>query len=1039
MGRFLCTCLLGLLLLASLSAPASAKMDPAVKKLATASGLFQSGLHKLAAEAYREFLQTYPTHKQASLARYGLAVSEYRLGKYQAALAPLEAVIRDKSFPQRDEALAVLGHCQLALKQYPQAVKTFDTLRHDNPTSRHAELATLNRMQAIYMQNQPDQARKAADEFLKKYPASTSASIARYFLALSLRDLKKPAEAIAPLQTLAADTKNPNRLDAMLLLGRCLQQTGKTKDALTQYERAVQAAPATRKLDAQVALASALYQAESFDRAIETYNAILRADTKKPARYPAARYQLGLAQWAAKKIDDARKNFHLASKDSTDAARQKQALYWLARCELANGKYADARSALQSLRNQNPANPERVAYDLALCTMAMGKYQDAAKEFGAYVQQFKKTAPGPRRLDAMYRQAFCLHKQKQYTQSETLCQAILQSGESRVRIATLELSAENLFLTSKYKAAEAAFATLQKQLPKNEEARQLELAFRVGQCAFYRGNAARAIETLTPLTKNPKTASRPELHEAFLVLGDAQLQKKQYPAAAASLARYLQISKENLVEARYKHGVALLRAGDNNAAMREFQTLANQQKSESTWGQRARFELGQLLYKAKRMDEARQTLTRVRNNKSAPADLAGPAMYLLAWIDLDAKKYEPAARGFDEFISKHGKHELAADAKFQRALCLQLAGKNEQALAAYRTYLNEHPTGPNATQARQLSARCLAKADKHSDAKSLLIKLAKDPKTCTHTVLYELAWAHRETKQTDDAIAAYRRILKEYPQSDRATAAKAELADMLYLQKDYAQAIVMSKAVLAASDAAPDAKAASQYRLGWCYAKCDKPVEAANAFAAYAKAYPNDKATPSALYQAGAAYLELGKTNEGIALFETLVQRVPKHDLTRQTRIRLGQAYAANQQMDKSANAYRTFLQAHPKDELAYLANFGLGWAAESKKRYDEARSYYTKVANAHDGPTAARSQFQIGETYFAEGKFEKAAAALIAVDAVYGYPEWSARALYEAGRALEAAKNPAAAKIQYQRCLRKHPTTKEGTLAKKRLTTLGE
>ncbi len=85
----------------------------------------------------------------------------------------------------------------------------------------------------------------------------------------------------------------------------------------------------------------------------------------------------------------------------------------------------------------------------------------------------------------------------------------------------------------------------------------------------------------------------------------------------------------------------------------------------------------------------------------------------------------------------------------------------------------------------------------------------------------------------------------------------------------------------------------------------------------------------------------------------------------------------------------------------------------------------------------AARAQFQIGETYFAQGQYEQAIAALLAVADVYAYPEWSARATFEAGRAFELLKQPADARKQYEQVILWYKDSSEAALAERRLKEL--
>src|SRR5438552_1800220 len=92
------------------------EVDAATKQLMAAHGLFQRGLFHHAAQAYADFLSDHASHPQRTAAMYALSICEYRQGEYDKAAPLLSATLRDSQFAQRDEALAVLGHCQWQLK-----------------------------------------------------------------------------------------------------------------------------------------------------------------------------------------------------------------------------------------------------------------------------------------------------------------------------------------------------------------------------------------------------------------------------------------------------------------------------------------------------------------------------------------------------------------------------------------------------------------------------------------------------------------------------------------------------------------------------------------------------------------------------------------------------------------------------------------------------------------------------------------------------------------------------------------------------------
>ena len=119
-------------------------------------------------------------------------------------------------------------------------------------------------------------------------------------------------------------------------------------------------------------------------------------------------------------------------------------------------------------------------------------------------------------------------------------------------------------------------------------------------------------------------------------------------------------------------------------------------------------------------------------------------------------------------------------------------------------------------------------------------------------------------------------------------------------------------------------------------------------------------------------------------------------------------------------------------------AQFGLGWSLENRRKFAEARDAYAKVTASDNGPTAARAQFQIGETYFAQKQYDDAVKELLKVDILYAYPEWSAPALYDAGRAFELNKQIDQAKQQYRLCLKKYKDSDVAVMCRKRLEALG-
>jgi TolA-binding protein len=281
------------------------------------------------------------------------------------------------------------------------------------------------------------------------------------------------------------------------------------------------------------------------------------------------------------------------------------------------------------------------------------------------------------------------------------------------------------------------------------------------------------------------------------------------------------------------------------------------------------------------------------------------------------------------------------------------------------------------------------------------------------------------------------RLLDEYPDSRLAPAARAEFAEILYRQEKYADAASLLERVIDDKRADERTIAVAIYRLGASYEKLNEPAKAAAMFKTFLASRENDDLAGWANYQAGVNLARLNQLPEAIRHFRSAVQGNPPAELASLALLKLGETQAQAGDFAGSAKTYEQFVQRFDKHKFVFQAQFGIGWALENLQKYDEARAWYEKVVETHNGPTAARAQFQIGETWFAQGRYDRAVAALLAVADVYAYPEWSARALFEAGRAFEQLKRIDQAREQYRIVIEQYKDAPEAALAGKRLAAL--
>jgi TolA-binding protein len=268
-----------------------------------------------------------------------------------------------------------------------------------------------------------------------------------------------------------------------------------------------------------------------------------------------------------------------------------------------------------------------------------------------------------------------------------------------------------------------------------------------------------------------------------------------------------------------------------------------------------------------------------------------------------------------------------------------------------------------------------------------------------------------------------------------------ELAELEATEKRFDSAAAMLRQLqdLLSSqpDALPNIAEQCMYRLGVCEFELGHFGPAAELFERFIKDFPKSDLLASSLFYAGEANFRAGRIDRSAKHLTRVVEDDSTDDFAAPAMLRLGECHAVLQKWALSEDLYQRFLERYPDGEQWYQAQFGLGWSRENQKRYDEAVAAYEKVTARHQGPTAARAQFQIGQCLFAQKKFEPAIRELLKVDILYAYPEWSAAALYEAGRCFSQLNDPVQAQKQFTVVVEKFKDTKWAEMASKQLAEL--
>ncbi|MCH7526785.1 MAG: tetratricopeptide repeat protein [Planctomycetes bacterium] len=375
------------------------------------------------------------------------------------------------------------------------------------------------------------------------------------------------------------------------------------------------------------------------------------------------------------------------------------------------------------------------------------------------------------------------------------------------------------------------------------------------------------------------------------------------------------------------------------------------------------------------------------------------------------------------------------------------AEKFESAEKIFARLIEDDPSHPRMAQTRAQWAIALARQDRYTDAIQAIERAEQSHYGELDDVLrsalrYEKAWCLRALGRTEQAAESYRTLLDDDAGGSVNVHAILELAELEAEAEhcDRAADLLRRLRTIAASrpkDVPRRVREQATYRLAVCEFQMKEHAQAADLFDEFLKEFPDSALTASAGLFCGEALFKTGKYERAARRLTRVVEEFSSDPVYGSSLLRLGEVQAILQRWALSERVSAEYLARFADGEHWYQAQFGVGWARENQERYDDAIRAYHKVVARHIGPTAARAQFQIGECLFAKKQYDHAVRELLKVDVLYDYPEWSAAALYEAGRCFQKLGKDVEARDHFGQVADKYGKTRWAELASKQLQEL--
>ncbi|PSQ98789.1 MAG: hypothetical protein BRD48_06020 [Bacteroidetes bacterium QS_9_68_14] len=778
---------------------------------------------------------------------------------------------------------------------------------------------------------------------------------------------------------------------------------------------------------AQLRLGRYFFEQEANERARRTLRRVL--EDAGPERAAEARFLLGRLAQRQGRPADALEQSRTVSQQYPDAAAAPRALYQVASVHLQQGRTAEAADALERLAQRYPAAPQASSLGLALAEVYfdLGRHGDVLRELD---QQRGTLEARSERARASFLRAEALRRQGgRRSEAAAAYQRYLERfSESPDARAARYGMALLRYRQADYPRAAALFARVAEAAPDSGHATGTDAdvreraAYLAAVSRAEAGEPGAAAEGFAAFAERfPESPRRPD---AQYRRGRALLAAGRPAEAARVLGRVTAEAPDGFEQraaARYVRSRALQQAGGRDADALAALDEALAAGLPAELAAQARFEQGQLLLRAGRPAEAADAFAAYR--RQAPeGERVAEALYRAAEARYRTGAFAEAARGYQRYLREYPEGSYAEAARYGLAWAAFQQENYDRAARRFERFL----ATPGAEEGTYRSDALLRLGDSYyarrrfAEAERAYARASREgTRDARDYALYQTGQARTRTDDAEGAIAAWQRLVNDFPESELREEARFQIGQARFQAERYDAAVRAWRALLESSNASGALAAKAQYSIGDALYNAGRREAAARAYRAVLEDYPE-----SAFASDAARGVALATGGDG-GSDDTLDELGA--DAAAEVRFRRAETQYQRGQTDAARQAFQEFVRTSTRGDLLPQAYYYLGTIYAEKGEYREAEGYLRQVLREYpDSDRRTDAAGRLGALYLQQDAPQRA------LDAYEQMQERApadddgrvqARAQYGQGRALAALDRPANAEARFREATERAPS----------------
>ncbi|HRK34691.1 MAG TPA: tetratricopeptide repeat protein, partial [Candidatus Hydrogenedentes bacterium] len=449
-----------------------------------------------------------------------------------------------------------------------------------------------------------------------------------------------------------------------------------------------------------------------------------------------------------------------------------------------------------------------------------------------------------------------------------------------------------------------------------------------------------------------------------------------FDLAADEYRKYLDTFPEGkyLNEALYRLGESEYSAGKYEPALEAFDKLLGT-RPDSPDRARATLRKGELLYRLKRPDEAAPVLHPLTAPET-PEDVRAGALYYLGKLEYDRGNYDAALNSFKSLVDSLPEHPLSPYSRYQLALAHMAKKEGESAAIQFSAVADSQADEKLRVECGFRAAEAYDSIGWFEAAESRYKQVQTQfPESAyAERAAYGVAWAQYHAGKTADAAASAAQYLEKYPQGQNVIGIRYLQSNCAQQEKDYDNAIAMYRKLRADHPDSPFA-ARAQYKIAWTLFLSGKVEEAKQEVSAFIDTYQDAALIGDAAFLRGTILLSEQKYEDAYQQFRIVAEQYVQSEFAPEAMYKMGECLAQLNRTDEAANVFATFATTYPAHALVQEAILRVGDAKFLGAKFSDAIAEYKRVLeNAPDPVKEELTLYRLAVSYHNMQDFKSSA-----------------------------------------------------------------